>query len=35
MVPKMAAFWDCQDKYAGDRAKLNACSAKARARPGP
>jgi hypothetical protein len=35
MVPKMAAFSDCQDKYAADRSKLNACSAKARALPGP
>jgi hypothetical protein len=36
MSPKMAAFWDCQEKYAdSDRSKLEACSAKARALPGP
>ena len=34
MLPKMAAFADCEDKYAGSRAKVNACSdAKARALP--
>ena len=34
MVPKMAAFADCEDKYAGDRAKRQCLlRAKARARP--
>jgi hypothetical protein len=35
MLPKMAAFSDCQDKYGTDRSKLNACSDKARAAAGP
>ena len=35
MVPKMAAFADCEEKYAGSRVKVHACTAKARALPGP
>ena len=35
MLPKMAAFEDCEDKYEGDLAKLRACSAKAEAAAGP
>ncbi len=35
MVPKMAAFWDCHDKYPADRSKAHACSVKAEAAAGP
>jgi hypothetical protein len=35
MSPKMAAFSDCQEKYAADRSKLSACSVEARAVSGP
>jgi hypothetical protein len=35
MSPKMAAFWDCVERYPAGSSKLRVCSAKARALPGP
>jgi hypothetical protein len=35
MAPKMVAFWNCQDKYAGSLARAHACSTKAEAAVGP
>jgi hypothetical protein len=35
MSPKMAAFWDCVERYPAGSSKRRVCSAKARALPGP